>query len=139
MIKLLKEVFGKKHNMLKMAIIFLTIVAIVYLMRNNVMEGFDLNDAMDKPAFVAFTAEWCGHCKKLKPEWEKLEKDYKGDIIIVMVDEKDEKNKDLQKKNKVEGFPTIKYFPKGLNDPKSSVDYNGARNKDSMMKFLKSR
>ena len=136
MIKLLKEVFGKKHNMLKMAIIFLTIVAIVYLMRNNVMEGFDLNDAMDKPAFVAFTAEWCGHCKKLKPEWKKLQDDNKTSIIINL---DNDEHKELHKQHKVEGFPTIKYFPKGLNDPKSSVDYNGARDKDSMEKFLKSR
>lgn len=136
MIKLLKEVFGKKHNMLKMAIIFLAIVAIVYLMRNNVMEGFDSSDAMDKPAFVAFTAEWCGHCKKLKPEWKKLQDDNKTSIIINL---DNDEHKELHKKHKVEGFPTIKYFPKGLNDPKSAVDYNGARDKDSMEKFLKSQ
>ena len=135
--KLLKEVFGKKHNMLKMAIIIGAIVVIAYLMRNNSMENFDIKEDMDKPTFVAFTAEWCGHCKKLKPEWEKLEQDYKGDIMIAMFD--NEKHKEHHKNNKIEGFPTIKFFPKGLNDISSAIDYNGARDKDSMEKFLKSQ
>ena len=24
------------------------------------------------PALVSFTAPWCGHCQRMKPDWEKL-------------------------------------------------------------------
>ena len=58
-----------------------------------------------KKAFVAFKAPWCGHCKKLKPEWDKL-----AENVEVLIGEVDcTVEKDLCAKHGVQGYPTIKY------------------------------
>lgn len=45
----------------------------------NVVESDDL-------WFVEFYAPWCGHCKKLTPEWEKAAKALKGVVKVGAVD-----------------------------------------------------
>ena len=106
-----------------------------------VLEGFSDDDKIKevlsngKPAFVAFVADWCGYCKKLKPNWEEFERSYKGtDCNVVCVE--CTKYKDLAKKHNISGFPTIKYLPKGLGDPSDAVDYKGERTPQGFSSFL---
>lgn len=106
-----------------------------------VLEGFSGDDKVKqalsngKPAFVAFVADWCGYCKKLKPHWNQFEGSYKGtDCNVVSVE--CTKHKDLGKKHGVTGFPTIKYCPNGLADPSGAVDYKGERTHKGFSSFL---
>lgn len=77
-----------------------TAQAIVYLDKENFEEL-----TLGKKAFVAFKVPWCGHCKKLKKEWEKLAD--RTDILIGEVD--CTKEEGLCNKHNVKGYPTIKY------------------------------
>ena len=106
-----------------------------------VFEGFSSDDKIksaledNKPGFVAFVADWCGYCKKLKPQWHEFENNYNGNSVNVLSVECT-KYKDLGKKHDVSGYPTIKYLPNGLNDSSGAIDYEGERTPDGFSSFL---
>lgn len=95
--------------------------------------NFEQHVGGDKGALVEFYAPWCGHCKKLAPEYEKLGEALKGQksVLIAKVDCDDHKS--LCSKYGIQGFPTIKWFPKGSLEPK---DYNGGRTTDALLEFV---
>ena len=95
------------------------------------LETFE-ND--NKPSFVIYYAEWCGHCKRTMPEFEKLKNSYNGNIRIVAINSEDEKYSQLIKKQEISGFPTIRYYPSGLSS--SYQEYNGGRTKEDFEEFL---
>ncbi|XP_050383395.1 protein disulfide isomerase-like 2-3 [Argentina anserina] len=71
---------------------------------------------------VEFFAPWCGHCKKLAPEWKRAAQNLKGKVKLGHVDCDAEQS--LMSRFKVKGFPTILVFGA---DKESPVHYEGAR------------
>ena len=77
-----------------------TVTSTVYLTTDDFEEK-----TLGKKGMVVFKAPWCGHCKKLKPDWDTL-----SDNVDVLIGEVDcDVEKDLCSKHGVQGFPTIKY------------------------------
>jgi len=111
----------------------------------------------NKPMFIEFYANWCGHCKSLAPEWEKLISAFKNkdkDLAIVSIesdaftsDKNHAKYAEIQRDFKdiytfmaevkkkgidVNGFPTI-----GMIKNKEWKPYSGERTHDAMVNFIK--
>jgi len=88
-------------------------------------------------ALVMFYAPWCGHCKKLKPEFEKAAKTLLSNDPPVTLAKVDctEGGKDTCGRFEVRGYPTLKIFRGG----ELSSDYNGPREAGGIVKFMKSQ
>ncbi|KAI9299257.1 disulfide isomerase [Neoconidiobolus thromboides FSU 785] len=89
------------------------------------------------PALVEFFAPWCGHCKTLAPIYEKLADSFakhQDKVIIAKVDA--DTHKDLGNKYDIKGYPTLKWFPVGSDEPE---DYEGARELEALQDFIKER
>lgn len=115
-----------------LALVFVSSVLaddVVVLTNSN----FDKEVGQDRGALVEFYAPWCGHCKKLAPEYEKLGASFKKakSVLIGKVD--CDEHKDVCSKYGVSGYPTIQWFPKGSLEPKK---YEGARTAEALAEYV---
>jgi protein disulfide-isomerase-like protein len=101
------------------------------LMEPQRIDDSDSIMSSDKPAMIFFYAPWCGHCKNAKPEFEKLMQMAKGKTFMIDCDA----HKEIAQKYGIQGFPTIRYYPKG---PKNGNprEYQGNRTAEDMMQFM---
>lgn len=82
-------------------------------------------------AFIKFQAPWWGHCKSMKPAWDKLGDEYAGSSSVLIADvDCTAEGKDFCDKNGVQGFPTIKYYMDG--DTEEGTSWEGGRDFDSL-------
>lgn len=100
--------------------------AVVTLTKTN----FDSHIKDNKHTLVEFYAPWCGHCKKLAPEYGKAAAQLasKG-IILAKVDATEQT--ELASKYNVKGFPTMVWFEDAQN-----YDYDGGRTSDTIVEWV---
>jgi thiol-disulfide isomerase/thioredoxin len=143
-LKALKS-FLKPKNLPRVALLLFILVVLYYFYSNYLKEGFEATHKNidqyltgEQPTLVLFYANWCGHCKKLKPTWEEATKKAKeSDLTMVQIDvggndndseETKKKNAEITKKYNINGYPTIMLFSNGTQTP-----YEGPRTVDGFI------
>mmetsp|Transcript_20503 Transcript_20503/g.46530 ORF Transcript_20503/g.46530 Transcript_20503/m.46530 type:complete len:270 (-) Transcript_20503:38-847(-) len=132
-------------------IILNTNAVVVVADRGNVVrlnrDNYDELTHSRTVVFVKFFAPWCGHCKKMKDDWEKLAGDLNGSVgdgdgtivaegvLVAEVDCTDASGgggKALCSKLRIESFPTLRY-----GDPTAPEEYNGKRSYRELSAFAR--
>lgn len=97
-----------------LVVLFLAAFALASDVKDLNAENFDSYVNGDVAAFVEFYAPWCGHCKRLAPEYEIVGsafKKFSKKAIVAKVD--CDTHKELCGTHGVSGYPTLKFFKAG--------------------------
>jgi thiol-disulfide isomerase/thioredoxin len=111
----------------------LIILVIIKIQTNQYTEGFESGSK----SLVICKADWCGHCKKAAPEFNKLVSASPislndGSNVVVKMLDADQDKSELSN-YKVRGYPTILIM-----DGSQVTEYPGERTHDGVMNFLNS-
>nr|XP_010930670.1 protein disulfide-isomerase [Elaeis guineensis] len=103
------------------------------------LDASNFSETVAKYRFVVveFYAPWCGHCKRLAPEYEKaasILSKHDPPVVLAKVDANDEKNKELASKYEVSGYPTLKIL---RNQGNNIQEYKGPREAEGIVEYLK--
>jgi len=103
--------------------------------------GVEAFENKEVPVFVMFYAPWCGHCKRAKPEFERLMDEYKGNIKIIAINADEPENVELVKSQNIKGYPTIRYYSEGFSENMEGfnehfTEYSGERTYSDFVKYL---
>ncbi len=115
-----------------LAILLILLVLLRYT-HNRKLEGFEGASR----SVVICKADWCGHCKKAAPEFQKLLaaspitlKDGSKAVVKILDADKD---KSEISQYKVKGYPTVLIVDGGV-----TTEYPGERTASGIMEFLNS-
>eukprot|EP01060_Flectonema_neradi_P008042 TRINITY_DN1573_c0_g1_i1.p1 TRINITY_DN1573_c0_g1~~TRINITY_DN1573_c0_g1_i1.p1 ORF type:complete len:199 (+),score=47.79 TRINITY_DN1573_c0_g1_i1:58-654(+) len=97
-------------------------------------DNFESIQAEGKFLFVKFYAPWCGHCKRLAPDWDKLGENMNKDKVTIAKIDCTVEDKVCSKFG-VSGYPTLKYWNKDAAADKPG-DYQGGRSLDDLTDFI---
>ncbi|CAI7912632.1 unnamed protein product, partial [Closterium sp. NIES-54] len=87
----------------------------------------------EKAVFVEFYAPWCGHCKKVAPEYERLAAAAKDVAALTVGKVNCEEHKGLCDKHSIRSFPTFRWFPAHQTKPEN---FKGRRDADDFINFI---
>jgi thiol-disulfide isomerase/thioredoxin len=102
----------KKGMMYTFAFIVIVIIGMYFYFSHSVKESFtdNNNDCIVRMFYV----NWCGHCKKTKPDFQTFMQQNNNTTVngkkvkVEMIDcEENKQNADLASKFNVKGYPTI--------------------------------
>lgn len=80
---------------------------------------------------VLIYADWCGHSKKMLPDFAKIESEFHNQTIngtLVKIEKYTDKEKDKVKEFGVRGFPTLFSIKDGNRSPLNERTYDGLKN-----------
>jgi len=131
----------KKENLPRLLLAVVILFLLFYVYNHFLKEGFECSPkeveqhcSKEDKLLVLFYADWCGHCKTVKPVWKEASKKANEDgtkMIMVNVGNKTHEEQALIDKYEIDGFPTILLFQNG-----SHEQYTGKRDLDSFLNAL---
>jgi protein disulfide-isomerase-like protein len=114
------------------------LLLILFSLASTVRAAEELNQARfdeltksGRNGMIKFFQPWCGHCTRMKPDWDKLADAAHSSVFIADVNCSDQD--ELCQSNEVQGYPTIKVYKDGAVE-----DYSGGRGFDDLMEYVDS-
>ncbi|ETO28688.1 disulfide-isomerase [Reticulomyxa filosa] len=100
---------------------------------NSTGSTFEEVVGKDSDVFVEFYAPWCGHCKRLAPDYDKVGEAFKDvkDFVIAKIDATENDTPE-----EIRGFPTLVFYPKGS---LKGEKYTGGRTASEIIGWLKKK
>jgi thiol-disulfide isomerase/thioredoxin len=128
----------KVTKVILLSVVVVFLLAMIGVIGKGSVQGFigGFGDAGAPPvgSFIMYYADWCPHCKTIKPEFADFSK--RGvvtvngkNVAVAMIEESDKAK--MAGKN-VKGFPTFLYETAAG----ETVEYSGPRTRDAWMDFL---
>lgn len=128
----------KVTKVILLSVVVVFLLAMIGVIGKGSVQGFigGFGDAGAPPvgSFIMYYANWCPHCKTIKPEFADFSK--RGvvtvngkNVAVAMIEESDKEK--MAGKN-VKGFPTFLYETAAG----ETVEYSGPRTRDAWMDFL---
>jgi protein disulfide-isomerase A1 len=102
----------------------------------GVLVGSNFREVAEDTAvdvFIDFYAPWCGHCRKLEPQWKDLGKKLQH-VKTLRIMKLDATRNEVEGMT-ISGYPTIVLFPAGRT-LKQEVHYSGSRQPGDMLAWL---
>lgn len=87
---------------------------------------------LEKPTFVWFYGNFCGHCHAMYDDWKKLGENSITTKRVNLLKIESNQNNILSKNPDVFGYPTLRLYKISG----GFVEYNGNRDTDDMKKFI---
>ena len=131
-IKTLTKKFNKLPAIGQFAVAILIMVIVRYLLHLVIYSNFlsnYLENFGNPKELVYFHMNGCGHCDKMKPEWNKFKASYTGPIELKEVEQAQMSD---QQKEWVQGFPTLVLVENG----KVLKTFEGERTEAGFKSFL---
>ena len=92
-------------ELLAILLILILISIFTYIdTRQFMLEGFTSNTTTGGSNLMLFHADWCGYCKKMKPDWDRASKEFPGRCIEV---ESENITEEHRNKFSINGYPSI--------------------------------
>lgn len=115
-------------------IVLLALLGMIKTGSEGFVPGFGDAGAPPVGSFTMYYADWCPHCKSVKPEFADFAK---GGVVTVNGRNVAVKMVEESEKEKMQGKP-VKGFPTFLFETAEgqTIEYSGPRTRDSWMDFL---
>jgi protein disulfide isomerase family A protein 3 len=131
------------NSRINISLLCLTLISIIKtVMSSDVIDlssgDFKSSVGQHDTVLVEFFAPWCGHCKRLAPEYEIAATKLKNNdppVPLAKVDCTSDGGKDICSEYGVSGYPTLKIFKGG----EFSSEYGGPREADGIVKYMRSQ
>ena len=138
--------FLTKPSNINKVLFLLGFLLVLFLVHKHFLsqEGFESTpeeleeNVAAKKSMVLFHADWCGHCKKLMPQWDQLSSkwnDTQDEVQFIKVEcgnpKENEEHKKIMEKYNIQGYPTIYMFENGKGE-----EYKGSRDASALEKAM---